>query len=77
MSNAGQTGQIRKADDALQAKRDEEAVMHSFVTGLPLDPVIACRVQERAQQIRERVFRANGLVDIGVPAIRELRGELP
>ena len=56
---------------------DEEAVIASFVTGKPLAPEVARRVHERAQSIRERVFRTHGLLDIGVPAIRELRGELP
>jgi len=56
---------------------DEQAVIESFVTGKPLDSEVARRVHERAQAIRARVFRANGLVDIGVPAIRDLRGELP
>ena len=62
-------------DTDIQA--DEEAVIASFVTGQPLDSEVACRVHERAQKIRERVLRTHGLVDIGVPAIRELRGELP
>ena len=56
---------------------DERAVMETFLTGKPLDPDVARRVHERAQAIRERVYLEHGLVDIGVPAIRELRGELP
>jgi hypothetical protein len=59
------------------ADSDERAVIDSFLTGKPLDPKTATRVHERAQKIRDRVFRENGLVDIGVPSIRELRGELP
>lgn len=55
---------------------DEEAVMASFVSGKPLDPKVAQRVRDRGQQIRENIFRQHGLLDIGVPAIRELRGEL-
>jgi hypothetical protein len=56
---------------------DEQAVIASFLTGQPLDPEVARRVHERAQAIRVRVFHEHGLLDIGVPAIRELRGELP
>jgi hypothetical protein len=56
---------------------DEEAVIASFVTGKLLAPEVARRVHERAQKIRDRVFRTHGLVDLGVPAIRALRGELP
>ena len=64
------------ADDPF-LKSDEEAVIAGFVTGTPLAPEVIRRVHERAQKIRERVFRTHGLLDIGVPAIRELRGELP
>jgi hypothetical protein len=56
---------------------DVEAVMESYLTGKRLDPEVAKRVHERAQQIREETYRKHGLVDIAVPAIRELRGELP
>ena len=56
---------------------DEDAVMAHYVSGVPLDPEVARRVHERAQKIREETYRKHGLVDIAVPAIRELRGELP
>ena len=62
-------------DPSLQA--DEEAVMRAFLSGTPVDPEIARRVQERSRLIREEVFRKHGPVDIAVPAIRELRGLLP
>lgn len=65
------------AVNAPEALADEEAVMASFVSGKPLDPEIANRVRDRGRQIREEIFRQHGLLDIGVPAIRELRGELP
>ncbi len=56
---------------------DEESVMASFASGTPVDPEVARRVYERAMRIRDEVYRRFGVVDIGVPAIRELRGELP
>ncbi len=62
------------ADDSIRA--DEEAVMQAFLAGAPVDPNVAYRVQERSRLIREEVFRKHGLVDIAVPAIRELRGPL-
>jgi hypothetical protein len=37
------------------------------------DPEFEKRVQAEGQRIREEVFRKHGLVDIAVPAIRELR----
>ena len=62
-------------DPSVQA--DEGAVMRAFLTRTPVDPDVARRVQERGRLIREEVFRKHGLVDIAVPAIRELRGPLP
>jgi hypothetical protein len=56
---------------------DADAVIASLESGKPLDPTIAKRIRERAQKITQRVYDENGLVDIAVPAIRELRGELP
>jgi hypothetical protein len=56
---------------------ESQAVVDSLITGKPIDPEIAKRIHEKAQKIRERVFREHGLVDIAVPAIREFRGELP
>ena len=62
-------------DDLIRA--DEEAVIRAFLAGAPVDPNVAHRVQERSRLIREEVFRQHGLVDVAVPAIRELRGPLP
>jgi hypothetical protein len=53
---------------------DEKAVMESFLHGTPLDPEVASRIHERAQQIRAQILQKHGVVDIAVPAIRELRG---
>ena len=58
-------------------RADEEAVMQAFLAGKPVDPAVAERVRERSRLIREEMFRRHGLVDIAVPAIRELRGPLP
>jgi hypothetical protein len=64
----------KSADPVAQA--DEEAIMRTFLAGAPVDPEVARRVQERNRLIREEVFRKHGLVDIAVPAIRELPGPL-
>lgn len=64
-----------QADPSVHA--DEQAVMDHYLTGKSLDAEVARRVHERAQRIREETYRKHGLVDIAVPAIRELRGELP
>ena len=39
----------------------------------PLDPEVARRIRERGDRIREQILREHGVLDIGVPAIRELR----
>jgi hypothetical protein len=65
----------KSTDPSVQA--DEEAVMQAFLAGTPVDPDVAHRVQEHSRLIRDEVFRKHGLVDIAVPAIRELRGPLP
>jgi len=59
------------------ARADEEAVMRAFLAGIPVDPEVARRVRERGRLIREEAFRKHGLLDVAVPAIRELRGPLP
>ena len=40
------------------------------------DPEAMRRAAERMDRMREETFREHGLLDLGVPAIRELRGDL-
>jgi hypothetical protein len=47
---------------AMSSERDAEAMR---------------RAAERMDRMREETFRQHGLLDVGVAAIRELRGELP
>jgi hypothetical protein len=56
---------------------DMQAVADAVVARRPVDPEVARRVRQRAQAITAEVRRKHGVLDIGVPAIRELRGELP
>ncbi len=39
------------------------------------DPAVLKKIREDAEKVREEVFQRHGLLDIGVPAIRELREE--
>ena len=41
------------------------------------DPEEMRKACERMDRMREEVRKREGVLDIGVPAIRELRGELP
>ncbi|HEV3025270.1 MAG TPA: hypothetical protein VGX76_22520 [Pirellulales bacterium] len=50
-----------------------EEVARLAMSGGIKDREILRRIRERAEGIREEVFREHGLLDIGTPAIRELR----
>lgn len=56
-----------------EMEADTQAVIEHLTTGKPLDPDVAQRIPERGQHLREEVFQKHGVLDIGVPAIRELR----
>ena len=53
---------LAAVQQAMSSKRDPEAMR---------------RAAERMDRMREETYRQHGLLDIGVPAIRELRGDLP
>lgn len=56
-----------------EMEADTQAVIEHMTTGKPLNPDVAKRIRERGQRLREAVFQKHGVLDIGVPAIRELR----
>jgi hypothetical protein len=56
---------------------DMKALIEHLTTGKPLDPATRRRIRERGDRITEELREKYGELDIGVPAIRELRGELP
>jgi hypothetical protein len=58
-------------------RADAQLIAECIAFGKPIPPEVAHRVQEDAQQITERLRRQYGLLDVGVPAVRELRGKLP
>ena len=43
--------------------------------GKPQDPELVKRVRERAREVRERIFREKGLLNVAVELIRETRDE--
>ena len=55
---------------------DAQLIADSVAAGKPIPPDVFRRVQERAEGIRQRVFQQHGVVNVGVPAIRELRDDL-
>ena len=49
------------------------AVVEAYLAGRKPDPELVRRVRERAAKITEEIRRKHGVLDIGVPAIREFR----
>ena len=52
---------------------DLESISAAAAAGEKADPDVVRRVRELAENSREAIFRRNGLLDIAVPTIRELR----
>ena len=53
------------------------ALLAHIATGKPIDPELLRKIRERGDKIRQQTFEKHGLLDVAVPAIRELRGPLP
>jgi hypothetical protein len=56
---------------------DARLIAECVAAGKPVPDDVARCVERGARRITERLRREYGTLDIGVPAIRELRGELP
>lgn len=56
---------------------DAQVVADCVAAGRPIPDEVKHRVRAESDCIRAEVLRKHGVLDIGVPAIRELRGELP
>jgi hypothetical protein len=54
---------------------DAVLVARCVAAGQPVPSEVARRVHVRAERIRKEVLSNHGILDIGVPAIRELRDE--
>jgi hypothetical protein len=56
-----------------EIKEDMDAVAEHIRSGKPLGPETTRRIRERAEKITRETYEKHGLLDIAVPAIRELR----
>jgi hypothetical protein len=56
-----------------EVMRDALLVAELVASGQPVPPEVVRRVRERAERIRREILDKHGVLDIGVPAIRELR----
>jgi hypothetical protein len=57
----------------LDVMADLEKAARYAASGQPADSEFVRRIAEEARKIREEVKQKHGILDIGVPAIRELR----
>ncbi|MGH7136450.1 MAG: hypothetical protein ACREHD_11975 [Pirellulales bacterium] len=53
---------------------DLEAVCAALAERRPVDPVLARRIQERAEKVKEEI-RRRGVTDMAVALVREIRDE--
>jgi len=59
------------------ADSDAQAVLDHVLAGTTIEPELARRVRDRAEDIRQQILASRGVQDIGVELIRQLRGALP
>ena len=62
-------------NDPATREADAEAVMDQFISGKPLDPIVASRVRERSARATEAIRRQLGTVSAAVDLLREVRDE--
>ncbi len=68
---------IEDTDIPAEVIADAQLIAECVAAGRPIPPEVVRRVHEEAQKITQAIYEKHGLLDIAVPAIRELRGELP
>jgi len=57
-----------------QQKADQEAVMRQWLEGIPADPAVLRRVEERSQRASAEIRRVHGIVDVDA-LLRDIRAE--
>src|SRR5438552_553378 len=57
-----------------EIKADAQTIADCVTAGRPVPAEVVRRVRERAERARLEVLEKHGILNIGVPAIRELRG---
>jgi hypothetical protein len=65
--------QIMNTDTLPSALDDMHAATDAFLAGRPLDPELARRIKERADESRKKIVETNGLLNISVPYLRQDR----
>jgi len=57
-----------------QERADQEAVMRQWLEGIPADPEVLRRVEERSQRATAEIRRIHGNIDVDA-LLREVRDE--
>jgi hypothetical protein len=65
-----------KPDLSPEEREEQQAILDKFLHSKPVPPEVERRIRERAANITEEIYRQHGLLDVAVPAIRELRDGL-
>ncbi len=60
----------------LDVLADARLIAECVAVGKPIPTEVVRRVREESERTTKKVYEEFGLLDIAVPAIRELRGEL-
>lgn len=55
--------------------RDLAAVLEKVEQGMAKDPELLKRIEERSQEIRARVLKEHGILEVAVALVREARDE--
>jgi hypothetical protein len=55
---------------------DLQAVTDALTNGQPVDPEVARRIRDRAENARRELLATRGVQEIGVQIIREIRGDV-
>lgn len=67
----------RETEIPAEVMADAQLIAECVAKGKPVPSDVARRVRDHAAAVTKRVREQHGLLDIAVPAIRELRGDLP
>jgi predicted thioredoxin/glutaredoxin len=59
----------------LEQTADTQAVLDHVLLGQPLDPEIYRRIRARAEKMTEEIRRTQGVQNIAVDLVREIRDE--
>ena len=62
-----------RIDTVHTVEEEVQTVADAFLAGRPIPPEVAARVQIRAAELREQIFRERGYLNIAVSSVREFR----